>query len=62
MLIDRNEWWQFKKKMAPAHTARKVKLWMKENKVDLLPWPAQSPDLNPIESIWDWMDKQLVKV
>ena len=62
MLIDQNEWWQFQQYMAPAHTAHKVKAWMKEKKVDLLPWPARSPDLNPIEFIWAWMDKELVKV
>ena len=48
--------------MAPANTARKVEAWMKENKVDLLSRAARSPDLNSIESIWTWMDKELVKV
>ena len=47
--------------MASGHTVRKVKAWMKGNKVDLLPWPTRSPDLNPIESIWAWMDKELIK-
>ena len=53
MLIDRNKWWQFQQDVARPHTARKVKAWMKENKVDLL---------NPIESIWAGMDKELVEV
>lgn len=27
--------------------------------VNVLPWPAVSPDLNPIEKLWDHMDKQI---
>jgi hypothetical protein len=27
-----------------------------------MPWPANSPDLNCIENLWSWLDRQLAKV
>jgi len=33
----------------PKHTSKKAKKWMKDNNITLLDWPAQSPDISPIE-------------
>lgn len=33
--------------------------FLEANKVEVLPWPAYSPDLSPTEHLWDTLDRKV---
>ena len=71
-ILDKNLWpffvWYFEGKEylsmddnAPVHRAHTVDNYKDQNEVTSMEWPAQSPDLNIVENIWLYMQRELQK-
>ncbi len=49
----------FQQDFAPAHTAKGTKSWFNDLGVTVLDWPANSPDLNPIDNLWGIVKRKM---
>ena len=58
MINDHSDWY-YQQDNAPCHKAGSITNWFNENSISVMPWPARSPDLNPIENIWAIIDQKL---
>jgi hypothetical protein len=41
---------------APAHNSFRAEF---EKEIDMLPWPAKSPDLCPLEQVWNYLKSKV---
>jgi len=51
----------FMQDLAPRHTAKSVLAYLKLKEIEVLPWPWNSHDLNPIENIWELVKREIAK-
>ncbi len=49
----------FQQDLAPAHSAKATSTWFKDHGIPVLNWPANSPDLNPMENLWGIVKRKM---
>ncbi|GFU91723.1 transposable element Tcb1 transposase [Trichonephila clavipes] len=52
----------FQQDNARPHVAHIVQRFFVNHQIELLPWPARSPDLSPIESMWSMDAQRLTQI
>jgi hypothetical protein len=53
--------WNFQQDNDPKHKTKRTDRWFQDNNIEVLGWPTQFLDINPIEHLWHHIKKQLEK-
>ena len=59
---DGNHPFVFQHENAPSHTALRTLACLESQDISTIKWPSQSPDLNMMEQVWNFMGRDLVRV
>jgi transposase len=51
--------WYLLQDNAPTHKARVTQKWLHDHGITCLDFPPYSPDLNPIENLWQYIEKRV---
>lgn len=51
--------WMLLEDNDPKHTSKVAEAWREKNHIDRIAWPSNSPDMNPIENVWNILKNRI---
>jgi hypothetical protein len=46
----------FMQDVDPCHASKRIKDFLKDKPFEVINWPGNSPELNPIDNAWNYME------